>query len=269
MYHSIAWWNFKYLFLNIQIWTCFVATLNTFDHIFRFTFVFWNCYSNICIYVDFSDVIGNTVNLAAGLFVLALFEIIICILTEKPSLSFIWSLTTIKPPSSTYIYCLRWQGHWNIDVCLAEYVKIDIDIAITVSHPACSATFTESSARAFSVQLILTAQTTVRLLNVQYTQMWIHTLTGHFIWCTLLIPDWNLFSLQNRLNSSFRGTDSTLETFLRDSGPYWHNGMVAGDLSVAHPWCVSAAPPHPKGALLDWDLLTVEVIGVQWTHCNV
>ncbi len=28
-------------------------------------------------------------------------------------------------------------------------------------------------------------------------------------------------------------------------------------------------PPHPKGALLDWDLMTVEAIWVKWTHCHV
>ncbi len=32
---------------------------------------------------------------------------------------------------------------------------------------------------------------------------------------------------------------------------------------AAHPWCESPVPPHPKGALLDWDLVTVEAI---WVH---
>ncbi len=31
----------------------------------------------------------------------------------------------------------------------------------------------------------------------------------------------------------------------------------------------SPVPPHPKGALLDWDLVTVEAIWVKWTHCHV
>ncbi len=31
----------------------------------------------------------------------------------------------------------------------------------------------------------------------------------------------------------------------------------------------SPVPPHPKGALLDWDLVTVEVIWVKWTHRHV
>jgi len=44
---------------------------------------------------------------------------------------------------------------------------------------------------------------------------------------------------------------------------------IAADLSAAHPWCESLVPPHPKDALLDWDLVTVEVIWVKWTHCHV
>ncbi len=36
-----------------------------------------------------------------------------------------------------------------------------------------------------------------------------------------------------------------------------------------YPWCESPVPPHPKGALLDWDLVTVEAIWVKWTHCHV
>ncbi len=49
----------------------------------------------------------------------------------------------------------------------------------------------------------------------------------------------------------------------------WQHHAVAADLSAAHPWCVSPVPPHPKGALLDWDLKTVEAIWVKWTHCHV
>ncbi len=30
-----------------------------------------------------------------------------------------------------------------------------------------------------------------------------------------------------------------------------------------------SVPPHPKGALLDWDLVTVEAIWVKWTHWHV
>ncbi len=49
----------------------------------------------------------------------------------------------------------------------------------------------------------------------------------------------------------------------------WKHHAVAADLSAAHPWCKSLVPPHPKGALLDWDLVTVEAIWVKWTHCHV
>ncbi len=41
---------------------------------------------------------------------------------------------------------------------------------------------------------------------------------------------------------------------------------VAADLSAGHAWCESPVPPHPKGALLDWDLVTVEGIWVKWTN---
>ena len=37
-------------------------------------------------------------------------------------------------------------------------------------------------------------------------------------------------------------------------------------VTAAHLRCESHVPPHPKGALLDWDLVTVEAIGVQWSH---
>ncbi len=39
---------------------------------------------------------------------------------------------------------------------------------------------------------------------------------------------------------------------------------TAGGLELESP-----IPPHPKGALLDWDLVTVEAIWVKWTHCHV
>ncbi len=49
-----------------------------------------------------------------------------------------------------------------------------------------------------------------------------------------------------------------------------HIDMIASaDLSDTHPWCKSPVPPHPKSALLDWDLVTVEAIWVKWTHCHV
>lgn len=38
---------------------------------------------------------------------------------------------------------------------------------------------------------------------------------------------------------------------------------------VCYLWRKSAIPPHPKGALLDRDLVTVEVIGVLWTYWHL
>ncbi len=49
----------------------------------------------------------------------------------------------------------------------------------------------------------------------------------------------------------------------------WYHHAVAADLSAAHPWCKFTVPPHPKSALLDWDLVTVEAVWVKWTHCHV
>ncbi len=81
-------------------------------------------------------------------------------------------------------------------------------------------------------------------------------LNGHFIRYTLLVPGWTPFCLQNCLKE--------LETFLRDFVPYCCR--FVGCISMM--W-ISCSPPHTKGALLDWDLVTVEAIWVKWTHCNV
>ncbi len=100
-----------------------------------------------------------------------------------------------------------------------------------------------------------------------YTHIHTHTLTGHFFRHTLLVPGWTLFCLQNCLNSSCHRFNEVLETFLRDFGPYLHDSI--GYLSAAHPWYESPVPPHPKDALLDLDLVTVEAIWVKWNHCHV
>ncbi len=47
------------------------------------------------------------------------------------------------------------------------------------------------------------------------------------------------------------------------------NSNSITQLSAAHPWCESPVPPHPKGALLYWDLVSVEAIWLKWTHCHV
>ncbi len=57
-----------------------------------------------------------------------------------------------------------------------------------------------------------------------------------------------------------------------DSTRFWKHSseiLVHIDMIAASPWCESPVPPHPKGALLDWDLVTVEAIWVKWTHCHV
>lgn len=41
------------------------------------------------------------------------------------------------------------------------------------------------------------------------------------------------------------------------------------DFSVPHPRWESPVTPHPRGTLLDQDLVTVEAICVQWTHRHV
>ncbi len=61
--------------------------------------------------------------------------------------------------------------------------------------------------------------------DIQY-QSNVHTLTGHFIMYTLLVPGWTPFCLQNCLNSSWHRFNKVLETFLRDFGPYWHDSIT-------------------------------------------
>lgn len=55
-----------------------------------------------------------------------------------------------------------------------------------------------------------------------------------------------------------------------DFGPCWCDRIThAAGLLAAHPWCVSPVPLHPKGAVLDCDLVTVESICIHWTQCHV
>lgn len=44
---------------------------------------------------------------------------------------------------------------------------------------------------------------------------------------------------------------------------------TSSSLSAAHPSGEPHVPPHSKGALWNWDLLTVENIWAQWTRCHV
>ncbi len=52
--------------------------------------------------------------------------------------------------------------------------------------------------------------------------IYIHTLSGHFIRYTLLVPG----CLQNCLNSSWHRFNKVLETFLRDFGSYWYDSIT-------------------------------------------
>ncbi len=99
-----------------------------------------------------------------------------------------------------------------------------------------------------------------------YVYIYTYTLTGCFMRYTLLVPSWTPFCL----HFSWHRFNKGLETFFRYFGPYWHDSItLLLYLSAAQPWCESPVPPHPKGALLDWDLGTVEAIWVKWTHCHV
>ncbi len=69
-------------------------------------------------------------------------------------------------------------------------------------------------------------------VNIHYYSIlanipFLHTLTGHFIRYTLLVPGWTPFCLHNYLNSSWHRFKKVLEKFLRDfyMMPYLHDGI--------------------------------------------
>ncbi len=64
----------------------------------------------------------------------------------------------------------------------------------------------------------------------------IHTLTGHFIRHTLLVPGWTPICLQNCLNSSWHIFNKVLETLLRDVG---HIDMIASRSCCRFVGCTS------------------------------
>lgn len=76
------------------------------------------------------------------------------------------------------------------------------------------------------------------------------------------------FYLQNCLNSLWQRFNYMLETFLRGSGPHWHNSSTQL-MHICWPLLHDVSPPHLKGALWDWDLVSVEAIRTQWTYCCV
>ncbi len=68
------------------------------------------------------------------------------------------------------------------------------------------------------------------------------------------------------------GIDSTM--FWKHSSEILvHIDMIASRSCCRFVGCTSmmqiSCSPHPKGALLYWDLVTVEAIWVKWTHCHV
>lgn len=89
-------------------------------------------------------------------------------------------------------------------------------------------------------------------------------MTGHFIKYTSLVQGWTHFSFRavlilfNKVLETFLGFWSILT---------WQSYVFAADLSYAQPWCEFA--PDFEGAPLDWDLMTLVAIWVQWTDCQV
>ncbi len=86
-------------------------------------------------------------------------------------------------------------------------------------------------------------------------------------------PGWTPFCLQTCLNSLWHILNSTYAnntTNLSTRGwKHCSEILVHIDMIASRSCCKSPVPPHPKGALLDWDLVTVEAIWVKWTHCHV
>ncbi len=92
-----------------------------------------------------------------------------------------------------------------------------------------------------------------------------HTLTGHFIRYTLLVPGRTPFTFRTAL--ILRDTDST-RCWKHSSEILVHIDMIASHSCCRFVGYTSmmwiSVPPHPKGALL-----TVDAIWVKWTHCHV
>ncbi len=125
------------------------------------------------------------------------------------------------------------------------------------------------------------------------------TLAGHFIRCTLLVPGWTPFWLQNYLNSSWHRFNKVLETFLRDFGPYWHDSITQllqicrlhkhdVNLSFHHipkvlywieiwwlwrPWVKELIVMFKKPiwddlSFVTWCMILLEVAIRRWVHCS-
>ncbi len=117
----------------------------------------------------------------------------------------------------------------------------------------------------------------ISIQNGLFYNVWfiytVYTLTGHFIRYTLLVVGWTPFSFRTAL--ILRGIDST-RCWKQSSEILVHIDMIASRSCCRFVACTTnifmereyPVPPHPKGALLDWDLVTVETIWVKWTHCQ-
>lgn len=69
--------------------------------------------------------------------------------------------------------------------------------------------------------------------------------------------------------NSWPRSNKVLETFLTNFGPYWHGSItVAADLWAVYPWARSLFH-HTPVLYLDWAVVTVKVIWIQWTYRRV
>lgn len=66
--------------------------------------------------------------------------------------------------------------------------------------------------------------------------------------------------LLDPLLSMLNGIDSTIYL--------WFNFRDVQPTLTLNAGFESLVPPHPKGALLNWDLVTMEVIWVKWSHVH-
>ncbi len=103
-----------------------------------------------------------------------------------------------------------------------------------------------------------------------YRQIYIHTLTGHFIRYTLLVPCWTPFSFRTAL--ILRGIVST-RCWKHSSEILVHIDMIASRGCYRFVGCTSmmwiSRSTTSQRCSIDWDLVTVEAIWVKWTHCHV
>lgn len=81
---------------------------------------------------------------------------------------------------------------------------------------------------------------------------------------SLLVPAWIPFCFITAL--IVHGINST-RCWRHSSEILVHIGIIVSRNCCKCVSCTSMMPPHPKRALLDWYLVTVEALWVQWTHC--